>query len=70
MSQLSQLQTVHLRQKTPMKSMVSQLSQLSQSKNTDPEARDPSESLQNLPAGWFWEGWGTPPFGSFWGFFK
>ena len=31
-----------------MKSMLSQLSHLSQSKNTDPEARDPPEALQNL----------------------
>ena len=69
-SQLSQLQTARVGQKNLMKSMLSQLSHLSQSKNTDPEARDPPEALQNLPDGWCWEGWGTPPFGSFWGFFK
>lgn len=47
-SQLSQLQTARVGQKNLMKSMLSQLSHLSQSKNTDPEARDPPEALQNL----------------------
>jgi hypothetical protein len=39
-SQLSQLQRVRMGQKTPMKSTVSQLSQLSQSQTRPPEAND------------------------------
>lgn len=69
-SQLSQLQTVRVGQKTPMKSTVSQLSHLSQSKNPDPEPGDPPETLQNLPDGWCWEGWGTPPFWFLLGLFQ
>lgn len=70
LSSLSSVDAMQWGQKNLMKSMLSQLSHLSQSKNTDPEARDPLEALQNLPDGCYWVGWGTPPFGSFWDFFK
>ena len=49
-SHLSQLQTVQVGQKNPMKSTVSQLSHLSQSKNTDTEANDPPEVLPSMTA--------------------
>lgn len=48
LSSLSSVDAMQWGQKNLMKSMLSQLSHLSQSKNTDPEARDPPEALQNL----------------------
>ena len=52
-SQLSQLQQAGLGQKNLMKSTVSQLSQLSQSKNTDPEARHTRNMGRGTPPTWF-----------------
>jgi len=59
-SQLSQLQPARLGQKKPMKSTVSQLSQLSQSKNTPPEA-DTTIKTARRPCFW-WPG-GCPAVG-------
>jgi hypothetical protein len=60
-SQLSQSHQVGMGQKNPMKSTLSQLSQLSQSKNTDPEANTPTKTRPNQPESWRFGVWGTPP---------